>query len=164
VAGVPATATAVYANLTVDNTAAGSIDSWLIPFATGTTPPSTTLNYHADGKSALGTTIDLNAQGQMSIKFDYAAAPVSVKVDVLGYFDGQPSNAGFTPMSARIYDSTVAAGTTVDVQVNGVAGVPAYSPSISGVTFIAQAQYSTADGSVIVWPSDDSMPGVAAVD
>ena len=68
VAGVPATATAVYANLTVDNTAAGSIDSWLIPFATATTPPSTSLNYHADGKSALGTTIDLNAQGQLSIK------------------------------------------------------------------------------------------------
>lgn len=64
-AGIPSTATGVYANLTVDNTAAGSINSWLIPFPAGTTPPATSLNYHADGKSALGTTVDLNVQGQM---------------------------------------------------------------------------------------------------
>lgn len=110
-AGVPSTATAVYANLVVDNTAAGSANRWLIPFPAGTTPPNpASLNYDKQSKTALGTTIDLNAQGQLSIKFDSAGAPLSVRVDVLGYFDGQPSNAGYTPKVARVYDSQNLAG------------------------------------------------------
>lgn len=74
----------------------------------------------------------------MSILFDTAGAPVSVRVDVLGYFDGQPSNAGYTPKVSRIFNSQVApdapipTGTTIDVQVNGVGGIPAWSTSMSG--------------------------------
>jgi hypothetical protein len=103
VAGVPATATAVYANLVVDNTAAGSGDGWFTPFPAGTTPPNPfSLNYDANSRTALGTTIDLNAQGRFAIRFDVANLPQSVRVDVLGYFDGQPSNAGYTPISTRV--------------------------------------------------------------
>jgi hypothetical protein len=156
VAGVPATATAVFANLTVDNTGPGSLNSWLTPFPTGTTVPATSLNYDAASVTAIGTTVDLNAQGQLSIKFDYAAAPVSVRVDVLGYFDGQPSNAGFTPVTGRVFDSGVSpnvnipAGGTVDVPVNGVAGLPAWSASISGVALNVQTSASSVAGSVTV--------------
>lgn len=166
-AGIPSTATAIYANLTVDNTS-GS-DSWLIPFAAGTNPPSVSLNYDQTSKTAIGTTVDLNAQGRMSIKFN-VSVPSSVRIDVLGYFDGQPSNAGFTPVAGRVFDSTpnlganVAAGTTVDVQVNGVAGLPVYSSSISGVALNVQTvATSGVAGSVTVWPSDQSMPAVSTV-
>jgi hypothetical protein len=169
VAGVPATATAVFANLTVDNTGPGSVNSWVIPFPTGTTVPATSLNYDAASVTAIGTTVDLNAQGQLSIKFD-VAAPVSVRVDVLGYFDGQPSNAGFTPVTGRVFDSGVSpnvnipAGGTVDVPVNGVAGLPAWSASISGVALNVQTSGSAAAGSVTVWSTDESMLAAATVD
>jgi hypothetical protein len=123
------------------------------------------LNYDGNSTTALGTTIDLNAQGQLAIRFDSAGAPLSVRVDVLGYFDGPPSNAGYTPKVARVYDSTVSpgapipTGNTVDVQVNGVGGIPAWSPSMSGVAISVQTYGSTAAGAVRMWPSDESMPG-----
>lgn len=123
VAGVPTTATAVYANLIVDNTANAAGGWFRVPL------------------------------------------PASVRIDVLGYFDGQPSNAGFTPLVTRIYDSDVSpgvwigSGSTVDVPVNGVNGVPAYSSSISGVAMNIQALGGGAAGGVTVWPSDASMPG-----
>ncbi len=171
VAGVPSTATAVYANLVVDNTAAGSIGSYVTPFAAGTNPPTVSLNYDAASKTALGTTIDLNAQGQLSIKFAPNAAPVSIRVDVIGYFDGEPSNAGFTPLGTRLYDSSTAApgvdlpaGSTVDVAVTGVAGMPAYSPSISGIAMNVATQGTPVPGGVVIWPSDSSEPGVSTVE
>ena len=171
VAGVPSTATAVYANLVVDNTGAGSIGSYVTPFAAGTNPPNVSLNYDAASKTALGTTIDLNAQGQLSIKFAPNAAPVSIRVDVIGYFDGEPSNAGFTPLGTRLYDSSTAApgvdlpaGSTVDVPVTGVAGMPAYSPSISGVAMNVATQGTPVPGGVVIWPSDASEPGVSTVE
>ncbi len=170
VAGVPSTATAVFANLSVDNTAPGSLGSYVTPFAAGTNPPTVSLNFGPASRTAIGTTIDLNAQGAVSIKFS-VPVPVSVRVDVIGYFDGQPSNAGFTPGAARVYDSSVTApgvdlpaGSTADVAVTGVAGMPAYSPSISGVAFNVQTQGSPVAGGVVIWPSDSSEPGVSNVD
>ena len=168
-AGVPSTASAIYANLTIDNTGAGQPDGWLKAYAASGTAPATSLNFDAASKSSIGTTIDLDAQGKFSITMG-PAAPVSVRVDVMGYFDGQVSNAGFTPIGTRIYDSNVspnvniAAGTTVDVPVTGVAGMPAYSASISGIAMNVQTAGSTAAGGVIIWPYDASMPTVSTVE
>lgn len=107
------------------------------------------------------------------INVGYAPTPVTVRlrVDILGYFDGQPANAESTLLLARIYDSGVApqvdipAGATVDVPVNGVQGVPAYSASISGVTlhFETGGAWDPAGGSLIAWPSDATMPTAPVV-
>lgn len=129
--GIPTTATAPYANITV--IAGNGTGGFLTPFPTGTTRPATSLNYSGASTTALGATIDVNSSGQFSFYVDNSGGPIDVLIDVQGYFDGQHSSSGFTPVTSRVFDSrvypnvTLAANSVTSVQVGGVGGIPAAS-------------------------------------
>ncbi len=172
--GIPATATAVYANITVSNTSTSG--NYITPFAAGATRPSTSMNYPgaptagtAD-PTALGATIDLNSSGQFSLYVGASggAGSVQVIIDVQGYFDGEPSTSGFTPINARIFDSRspsvpLAAGAVTTVQVGGVGGIPAGSNSLAGVAMNVQVLPGAAGGYLRMWSGDQPEPGTSTI-
>ncbi|TKV57001.1 RHS repeat-associated core domain-containing protein [Nakamurella flava] len=165
---IPITATAIYANLEVDSTASTGPGEFVAFPSAATTPPPTTIRYEFPKKVSIGTIIDLDAQGKFSIKMTNANPSVPIKVNVLGYFDGQPSNPAWTPLGYRLLQTNstnkVAAGTTRDVQVAGAQGVPADICNAAGVVFHVMADSASApDGSVTVWPSDESTPTAASM-
>jgi len=167
--GIPTTATAIYANITIVNTSTTS--NYVTPYATGAARPSTSLNFPGSptagtaDSTALGATIDLNSSGQFSL---YVGASVQVVVDVQGYFDGQPSTSGFTPLNARVFDSRspsvpLAANSVTTVQVGGVGGIPAGSNSLAGVAMNVQVLPGTAGGYLRMWPGDQAEPTTSTI-
>lgn len=85
---------------------------------------------------------------------------MQVLVDVQGYFDGEPSTSGFTPLNSRVFDSRspsvpLAANSVTTVQVGGV---PAGSNSLAGVALNVQVLPGTADGYLRMWSGDQAEP------
>jgi RHS repeat-associated protein len=171
--GIPSTATAVYANIVVSNTATGAVDNYLTAYPTATTVPGTSLNY-STGNNSISAAVDLNAQGEMSIKLgsNVGATAVTLYVDVFGYFDGEPSNASYNTLQTRLYDSRVSpntaipAGQTVPITVGGVAGMPSSSttPNISAFMLnITAVSGAGGSGSLTVFNADDSSPAITSV-
>lgn len=162
--GIPTTATAIYANITISNTSTSG--NYVTPYATGTAKPGTSLNYPGAPTSgvadatALGATIDLNSSGQFNL---FVGGSVQVSIDVQGYFDGEPSTSGFTPLNARIFDSRspsvpLPAGAVTTVQVGGVGGIPAGSSSLAGVAMNVQVLPGAAGGYLRIWSGDQPEP------
>ncbi|MBT8161712.1 MULTISPECIES: hypothetical protein [Arthrobacter] len=140
--GVPDTAGAVFANITVISTDASNPVFATLPgdgFAQGGNP-GTSINFRGNQTTAIGAVLQMNAAGVVDIKHYMSVTPgVNVLIDIQGYFDGQVSTSSFTTVESRIYDSRVApntaipANTTVEVQIGGVGGLPAASPNVAGV-------------------------------
>ncbi len=168
--GVPETATAVFANITVISTDAPNVAFATLPggmFAGGS-DPGTTLNFRGNETTAVAAVLDLNAAGVVDIKHYVSAAGVHVLVDIQGYFDGQVSTSSFTTVESRIYDSRipntpVPANSTVEVQIAGVGGLPAASANVAGVVMNITPLTSSGSGFLTLWPSDEPEPNLSSV-
>jgi len=83
VCGVPSSAKAVSANLTVTGpTAPGN----LVLFPTGTTPGTSTLNYAGAQTRGNNAVVSLSAGAQVSIRCNQASGTAHAILDVNGYF------------------------------------------------------------------------------
>jgi YD repeat-containing protein len=168
--GVPDTATAVFANITVISTDSGGVSFASLPggmFATGS-EPGTTLNFRSNETTAIAAVLDLNAAGVVDIKHYTSATGVHVLVDIQGYFDGQVSTSSFTTVESRIYDSRtpntpIPANSTVEVQIGGVGGLPPASPNVAGVVMNITPLTSSGSGFLTLWPSDEPEPNLSSV-
>ncbi|WFR66657.1 hypothetical protein P9139_18205 [Curtobacterium flaccumfaciens] len=126
-AGVPKGASAVIVNLIAVNTT--SKLGWLIPYATGATRPSNSLDYAASVATSVQTPVKLSAAGKITVY--NAGSTTNLVVDVQAYFtaSGQ-GGAVFTPGTGRVFDSRssssspLAKNETRSIQVAGKAGVP----------------------------------------
>ncbi|WHP58985.1 RHS repeat-associated core domain-containing protein [Arthrobacter sp. KFRI-F3372] len=169
--GVPDTATAVFANITVLN----DNDTAELTFTTqpgggfdGGADPGTTINFRGSSTTAVAAVLNLNAAGVVDIKHNQPyATGFHVLVDIQGYFDGQVSDSAFTTVESRIYDSRVSntpisGFSSVEVQIAGVGGLPAASTSLAGVAMNI-TPITTGTGNLTVWPSDETQPGTSTV-
>src|SRR6266849_5489427 len=164
---VPANATSVVLNVTaVDESTAGFFT--LYPTG-GTTPNASNLNWVAGETVPNLVSVGLSAGGDVTIFNGLGSA--DAVVDLEGYF--APASGGSTsgqfvpPVPARITDTraasgqtnagkTLAAGTTLNVQVAGVGGVPitGFSAVVLNVTAVDQ----TANGFFTVFPKGTPLP------
>ncbi|MEZ2390694.1 RHS repeat domain-containing protein [bacterium RCC_150] len=169
--GVPDTATAVFANITVISTDVSNPAFSTLPgggFANGN-DPGTGINFRGNEITAVAAVLNLNAAGVVDIKHYVSVTPgVNVLIDIQGYFDGQVSTSSFTTVESRLYDSRVSpntaipANTTVEVQIGGVGGLPAASSNVAGVVMNI-TPLSTGFGYLRVWPSDEAEPNLSTV-
>ncbi len=133
-AGVPQGATAVAANVTVTDTTQAS---YLTVYTGGTMPTASNLNWTPGATVANLVVAPLSSQGSFTVFNQSGSA--DVVVDVVGYYtaaggSGTEFNALTTP--TRVCDTragqpanqctgkTLAAGSSITVQVAGLAGVP----------------------------------------
>jgi Tol biopolymer transport system component len=168
VGGVPAGAEAVVLNVTVTGTTASS---YLSVWPKGQARPTvSSLNWQAGWTIPNAVTVKVGAEGKVSIFNNRGQADVIV--DVVGYYL-TGVGAGLTPLDPlRILDSRPApyqvgpystpwqAGTTRDVQVTGVAGVP---PDAVAVVLNVTVTGTTASSYLSVWPKGQARPTVSSL-
>ena len=166
VGSVPANATAVILNVTaVDETTAG----FFTVYPTGgTVPTASNLNWVAGETVPNLVSVGLSATGSVTIFNGLGSA--DAVVDLEGYF--APSSAGtagqFAPVvPARITDTRagsgqpnagmkLAAGTTLNVQVTGVGGIP--STGVTAVVLNTTVTDTTTAGFLTVFPTGTTLP------
>ncbi len=164
---VPANATSVVLNVTaVDESTAGFFT--IYPTG-GTTPTASNLNWTAGETVPNLVSVGLSPSGDVTIFNGLGSA--DAVVDLEGYFalaSGGSTSGQFVPVvPARITDTragsgqtnagkTLAAGTTLNVQVAGVGGVPitGFSAVVLNVTAVDQ----TANGFFTVFPKGNALP------
>ncbi|MFF1384746.1 hypothetical protein ACFVWT_14390 [Arthrobacter sp. NPDC058288] len=159
--GIPETAGAVFANVILISSNTNDPIPTLYPYPGGAADPGAPLHYRGGTTTGVGTTLDMNAAGEVSFRVAYSSTPVDVVIDVEGYFDGQASDSSFHSLATRLYDSrsvaAVPAGGSVAVQVAGVNGLPAAGAELAGVTMnITAINTSTSPtGFFRAYPSDE---------
>jgi hypothetical protein len=163
---VPANATAVVLNVT---SADGSTAGFFTVYPTGgSAPTASNLNWVAGETVPNLVTVGLSSGGDVTIFNGLGTADAIV--DLEGYF--APSSGGtagqFVPVvPARITDtrpgsgqanagSTLAAGTTLNVQVSGAGGIP--FPGVQAVVLNVTAVDQTANGFFTVFPTGTALP------
>ncbi len=172
VGGVPASATAVVLNVTATEAAGpGFVTAW----PTGQARPlASNLNLTAANQTRPNSvTVPLGAGGRVSL---YTQAGTHLVADVAGYYepvaDRQRAGRIVTQVPVRVFDSRpeeaapgpkgfVPAGTTVDVQISGVGGVP--SAGVAAVVANITATGSDGPGFVTAWPTGDIRPLASAL-
>ncbi|UKA75061.1 RHS repeat domain-containing protein [Arthrobacter sp. FW306-07-I] len=167
--GVPDTATAVFANITVISTDAPNPIFETLPgggFDAGA-GPGTSLNFRGNEITAVAAVLNLNAAGVVDIKHYASTAGVNVIVDIQGYFDGQVSNSAFTTVESRLYDSRltntpIAPYGRIELQIAGVGGLPVASTNLAGV-MMNVTPLSSGGGFLRIWPSDEPEPNLSTV-
>jgi len=163
---VPSNATSVILNVTaVDETTAG----FFTVFPTGASlPTASNLNWTKGETVPNLVSVGLGAGGKVTIYNGLGSA--DAVVDLEGYF--APNTGGtageFTPLfPGRITDtrpgsgepnagSTLTAGSTLNVQVTGVQGVPA--TGVSAVVLNTTVTDTTTAGFITVFPTGASLP------
>ncbi|HVD03820.1 MAG TPA: fibronectin type III domain-containing protein, partial [Candidatus Dormibacteraeota bacterium] len=169
--GVPSSATAVVANITVTNTSAPSyLTVWP---AGGTRPLASNLNWGAGQTVANLVTVPVSAGG--AIQVYNANGQADVVVDVSGYYGPtglSGATLGFTSLPpARICDTrptsesgaaadqctgkTLRPGGTITVLVTGLGGVPS---SATAVVANVTVTNTTAASYLTVWPAGGTRP------
>ncbi|MBG6181854.1 RHS repeat-associated core domain-containing protein [Arthrobacter sp. CAN_A1] len=162
ITGIPDTAGAVFANVVVISTDPDNPTPTLYPYPAGSTDPGTPLHFRGGVTTGVGTTLDMNAAGEVSFRLDYTYSPVHVVIDVQGYFDGQPSESSYHSLSTRLHDTRttqpVPAGGSVAVQVAGVDGLPVAGADLAGVAMNITAINTGASttGWFRAYPSDEA--------
>jgi chitodextrinase len=164
--GVPANASAVILNVTaVDESTAG----FFTVYPTGATlPTASNLNWVAGETVPNLVSVGLGAGGKVTIYNGLGMA--DAVVDLEGYF--APSGGGtagqFVPVvPARITDTrassgqpnhglTLTAGTTLNVQVTGVGGIPA--SGVTAVVLNTTVTDTTSAGFLTVFPTGAGLP------
>ena len=153
VAGVPANADAVVLNMTVVNAQAPGFAT-VYPCGQNR-PDASNLNY-TTGQTIPNLVIAKpGAGGKVCI---YSDATINALADVAGFF---PAGSGFTPISnpTRILDTRngagIGAGSTLELQVTGVAGVPANADAVVLNMTVVNAQ---APGFATVYPCGQNRP------
>ncbi len=171
IGGVPATgATGVVLNVTVsDPTASGFITAW----PSGEAQPTVSnLNYNPGQNVPNLVTVKVGANGRVNI-FN-SQGNTNVIADVVGYYTAATANCTgrFTPVNpGRVLDTrngtgrggaigAVGPGQSIDVQVTGLAAVPA--SGVSGVALNVTADSPTAPGYLTVWPTGEAQPGASS--
>lgn len=134
--GVPAGATAVVLNVTA---LGGPLPGYLTVAPSGTRPPTSSVNFAAREVVPNRVVSALSSDGAVDVT---AAGGAQVLVDVAGWYGpaGLAGGSAYTPVApARLVDSRSGTGTTRgpfgagesrDVQVAGVAGVPAGATAV----------------------------------
>jgi hypothetical protein len=164
---VPANATSVVLNVTAaDESTAGFFT--LYPTG-GTTPTASNLNWVAGETVPNLVSVGLSSNGDVTIFNGLGSADAIV--DLEGYFapaSGGSTAGEFNPLvPARITDtragsgqanagSTLAAGTTLNIQVTGAGGVPA--TGVTAVVLNVTAVDQTANGFFTVFPKGTTLP------
>lgn len=162
VAGIPDTAGSVFANVVVISTDPDNPTPTLYPYPAGSSDPSTPLHFRGGVTTGVGTTLDMNAAGEVSFRLDYTYSPVHVVIDVQGYFDGQASESSYHSLATRLHDTRttqpVPAGGSVAVQVSGVDGLPVAGTDLAGVAMNITAINTGAatTGWFRAYPSDEA--------
>lgn len=168
---VPAGSPAVFADMQVGGaTAAGFITT----APAGVTGGASNLEYGV-GTSSSGTSIRLSADGRATI-VNKGTTAVSMYIRLEGYFTASNTQgAGLRPKLTRLFDTVMAANSTVDVAVGGTNGLPlrgiagaAINYSVSGPTesgYLKAWPLGAAEpgSSVAVWPADKYRTGMAVV-
>ena len=158
-AGVPLTATAVHLTVTAsDPSEATELTAYP---GDGAMPARPTLSLAA-GTASTSVLVAPAADG--TVRVHNAAGEVDVRVDVQGWVDGANPGGGITTLPwIRLADTRLgdplAAGTPVDVQVTGEAGVPA--SGVTAVVLQVAALDAVGDTSVAVGPSGRATPPAA---
>ncbi|MBI2703859.1 MAG: S8 family serine peptidase [Actinobacteria bacterium] len=163
VGGVPPGATAVVLNVTATRTTAAS---FLTVFPAGTAPPlASSLNWTAGQTIANAVTVKVSASGRIAIYNPTGATDVII--DVVGYFTAGSGKRFHAASPRRIQDSRPSGppvgpysspwgpGTTRDVQVGGVAIVPAGADSALVNMTVTN---TTASSFLTVYPSGSNRP------
>src|SRR4051812_17790610 len=166
-AGVPADASAVYANITVLNQAA---IGYLRTYAADQPAPSTGALDFDDSATAQSVAIPLSPDGQLKVLVG-AGGPVDLAIDIQGYFTAAAVNATFTPAAVHLLDTRVApvrtlAGNSVTkLTVTGVSGIPAVADGLGAVALNLRTVHATgaAGGYLRLWPSDQAEPATSNV-
>jgi YD repeat-containing protein len=163
VAGVPASASAVFVNITVLNQAG---PGWIEPYPTGTTRQVGSLNFPGTITTAFGVSADLNASGQVSV-YVGQGGPIDVLVDVVGYFSATNGSSGaagsFTATQHRVLDTrtgtALPANGVTTIQVAGVDGIPMGSGVAAvSLNFTAIESHYNTSGYLRAWAADQSEP------
>ena len=161
VGGVPFGATAVVLNVTVDAPfTPGFITAW----PSGEPQPFVSnLNYVAGQTVPNLVTVKVGSNGRVNLY--NSQGYTQVLADVVGYYTAtQPPSGGlFTAVTpGRVLDTRlgsgvpVAGGTAINVDVTGVAGVPA--TGVSGVAMNVTVDQPTGTGFLTVWPTGEPQP------
>jgi hypothetical protein len=161
--GIPASATGVVLNVTVTGTTAPSfLTVWPAGQARATV---SNLNWKAGETRANLVNVSVGAGGQVSIYNGVGSA--DVVVDEEGYFAAPSGTAGgYNALPpARLLDTrpsqTMSTGSTIDLPVLGVGGVPA--TGVSAVVLNATATNTASQGFFTLFPSGTSRPTASNV-
>jgi len=166
-AGVPADASAVYANITVLNqTAIG----YLRTYAADQPAPSTGALDFDDSATAQSVAIPLSPDGQFKVLVG-AGGPVDLAIDIQGYFTAAATSATFTPATVHLLDTrvapvrTLAANSVTKLTVAGVSGIPAVADGLGAVAMNLRTVHAAgaAGGYLRLWPSDRTEPATSNV-
>lgn len=152
--------TAVALNVTFTGSAG---DGFLTAYPAGVARPlASNLNLVPGGTRANFVAVPVGAGGAVDI---YASGQTHVVVDRLGYWGGE-ANGRLTPMApVRVVDTRsglggrsqpLGAGTTIDVDLSGVAGIPEGRPS--GVVLNVTSVDPTSVGFLTVHPTGQVRP------
>ncbi len=166
-AGVPADASAVYANITVLNQAA---IGYLRAYAADQPAPSTGALDFDDSATAQSVAIPLSPDGGFKVLVG-AGGPVDLAIDIQGYFTAAVTQATFTPAAVHLLDTRVApvrtlAGNSVTrLTVAGVSGIPAVADGLGAVALNLRTVHpaGAAGGYLRLWPSDRTEPATSNV-
>ncbi len=157
-AGVPSNAEAAVINFTA---VAPSQNGYLTAYPCGESrPTAATLNYRAGAPATgNGAIVKLGAGGKVCI---YTLQRVEVVADINGWF---PAGADYTPRTPnRLLDTRSgnrpSAGSTVELQVAGKAGVPSNAEAaVINFTAVAPSQ----NGYLTAYPCGESRPTAATL-
>jgi hypothetical protein len=155
---------AVVVNLAAFNNTA---DGWGIVWPTGTTRPypASDINYIAGRAVNNAATVKVSTAGKISY-FTWAATDVTV--DVVGYYRSSPGAGGYVGVTqTRILDTRdngvkIAAGTTLDRKLRGVAAIPD-SAAVTAVVLNMSTFSQEAPGWVTVFPRGQALPNTSSM-
>ncbi|HEU5271739.1 MAG TPA: hypothetical protein VFU36_17570, partial [Jatrophihabitans sp.] len=167
-AGVPADAAGVYANIAV---LGQTSNGYLRTYAADAAVPTTGALGFDDSAQAESVAIPLSDAGAFTVLVG-AGGPVDLLIDIQGYFTAGDSNAGFTPAAVHLLDTraapvrTLAGNGLLTLAVAGVAGIPAVGGSLTAVALTVrtvQAAAGPASGYLRLWPGDQPEPAISSI-
>ena len=160
-AGVPATATAVYLNLTVPT----ATSNGTIGVAPGTAVTGGSLFNYVLGSSSSGMSVKLSG-GKATFRNSAAAEAADIVVDIQGYFSptstvgGGYRSAVGRPLDTRTAGIPLAGGGQIDFQVGGAAGLPVRG--VAAALLNIHTSNSNTDSAVLgAWPTGTARPGTS---
>ncbi|HYN93013.1 MAG TPA: hypothetical protein VES42_04105 [Pilimelia sp.] len=156
---IPAGASAAFVDFIVGSTERG----WLAVYAEGGSGPRATVDFLA-GTTSHGASVRLPANGRVTVA-NNSTEPIHLALTAQGYFTGTPSTgAGFRPSSTRLYvapATPIPANGTIDVQVNGVNGLP--TRGVAAAALNISAVRPTQNGNLQAWPADGAPASFSAL-
>lgn len=156
--GVPAGSSAISANFTIVQPAsAGYLTVWN---CSGDRPVVSTSNFTSGDVAPNAATVPLDATGGLCV---YSNVATDLVVDVNGFY-GSGGDSRFTPVTpvrlldTRLTGQRLAAGTTAELKVGGVGGVPA---TVDAVTLNVTSVDPSLEGFVTVYACGGERPTVS---